>query len=181
MVLVTGPTGSGKTTTLYAALSELNTTERKIITVEDPVEYRLPSINQVQVHEKIELGFDRVLRSALRQDPDAAEPQKIGLFRPTSWVAYRLGSDLFFKWSAADPAGAYPDFGCSLEIFTNRFMMELETLGPITKVEPNQTVEHIEHWMLLRDVALSDLSDSSIGQALEPAFFRIPSLAGGKP
>ena len=70
MVLVTGPTGSGKTTTLYAALSELNTPERKIITVEDPVEYRLPNINQVQVHEKIDLSFERVLRSALRQDPD---------------------------------------------------------------------------------------------------------------
>ncbi len=70
MVLVTGPTGSGKTTTLYAALSELNTPAHKIITVEDPVEYRLPHINQVQVHEKIELTFDRVLRSALRQDPD---------------------------------------------------------------------------------------------------------------
>ena len=70
MVLVTGPTGSGKTTTLYAALTELNTLEREIITVEDPVEYRLPGINQVQVHEKIDLTFDRVLRSALRQDPD---------------------------------------------------------------------------------------------------------------
>ncbi|MBI3044746.1 MAG: Flp pilus assembly complex ATPase component TadA [Betaproteobacteria bacterium] len=70
MVLVTGPTGSGKTTTLYAALGELNTYERKIITVEDPVEYRLPGINQVQVNEKIELTFARVLRSALRQDPD---------------------------------------------------------------------------------------------------------------
>jgi MSHA biogenesis protein MshE len=70
MVLVTGPTGSGKTTTLYAALEELNTPERKIITVEDPVEYRLPGINQVQVHEKIELTFGRVLRTALRQDPD---------------------------------------------------------------------------------------------------------------
>ena len=70
MVLVTGPTGSGKTTTLYAALGELNTPERKIITVEDPVEYRLNGINQVQVNEKIELTFERVLRSALRQDPD---------------------------------------------------------------------------------------------------------------
>ena len=70
MVLVTGPTGSGKTTTLYAALDELNTSERKIITVEDPVEYRLPGINQVQIHEKIELTFSRVLRTALRQDPD---------------------------------------------------------------------------------------------------------------
>ena len=70
MVLVTGPTGSGKTTTLYAILEELNTEERKIITVEDPVEYRLPGINQVQVHEKIGLSFSRVLRTALRQDPD---------------------------------------------------------------------------------------------------------------
>jgi len=70
LVLVTGPTGSGKTTTLYGALSELNTPERKIITVEDPVEYRLPRISQVQVHEKIGLTFGHVLRSALRQDPD---------------------------------------------------------------------------------------------------------------
>jgi MSHA biogenesis protein MshE len=70
MILVTGPTGSGKTTTLYAALAELNTVERKILTVEDPVEYRLAGINQVQVNEKIELTFARVLRSTLRQDPD---------------------------------------------------------------------------------------------------------------
>jgi MSHA biogenesis protein MshE len=70
MVLVTGPTGSGKTTTLYAALSELNTVDKKIITVEDPVEYRLPGINQVQINEKIDLTFARVLRAALRQDPD---------------------------------------------------------------------------------------------------------------
>lgn len=70
MVLVTGPTGSGKTTTLYAALNELNSAEKKIITVEDPVEYRLSRVNQVQVNEKIELTFARVLRTALRQDPD---------------------------------------------------------------------------------------------------------------
>ena len=70
IVLVTGPTGSGKTTTLYAALNALNSPEKKIITVEDPVEYRLPGLNQVQVHEKIDLSFSRVLRSALRQDPD---------------------------------------------------------------------------------------------------------------
>ncbi|HYD58147.1 MAG TPA: GspE/PulE family protein [Burkholderiales bacterium] len=70
MVLVTGPTGSGKTTTLYASLAELNTSDRKIITVEDPVEYRLAGITQVQVNEKIELTFARVLRSTLRQDPD---------------------------------------------------------------------------------------------------------------
>jgi len=70
MVLVTGPTGSGKTTTLYAGLAELNSPEKKIITVEDPVEYRLPRVNQVQVNSKIDLTFGRVLRAALRQDPD---------------------------------------------------------------------------------------------------------------
>ena len=70
MVLVTGPTGSGKTTTLYAGLAEINSAEQKIITVEDPVEYRLPGINQVQINEKIDLTFARVLRSVLRHDPD---------------------------------------------------------------------------------------------------------------
>ncbi|RJX31497.1 MAG: GspE/PulE family protein [Oxalobacter sp.] len=70
LVLVTGPTGSGKTTTLYGALTELNDASKKLITVEDPVEYRLSGINQVQVNEKIDLSFSRVLRSALRQDPD---------------------------------------------------------------------------------------------------------------
>jgi MSHA biogenesis protein MshE len=70
MVLVTGPTGSGKTTTLYAGLKILNQPENKIITAEDPVEYRLSRINQVQVHAEIGLTFARILRSALRQDPD---------------------------------------------------------------------------------------------------------------
>jgi MSHA biogenesis protein MshE len=70
MILVTGPTGSGKTTTLYGALSELNKAASKIITVEDPVEYRLPRINQVQINNKIGLNFSSVLRTTLRQDPD---------------------------------------------------------------------------------------------------------------
>ncbi|MEA3362037.1 MAG: GspE/PulE family protein [Thermodesulfobacteriota bacterium] len=70
LVLVTGPTGSGKTTTLYGALNELNNEEKKVITVEDPVEYRLPRINQVQVYPKIGLDFARVLRAGMRQDPD---------------------------------------------------------------------------------------------------------------
>ncbi|GAA0850983.1 MSHA fimbrial ATPase MshE [Marinobacter szutsaonensis] len=70
MILVTGPTGSGKTTTLYGALSELNRPEVKIITAEDPVEYRLPRITQVQVHPRIGLEFADVLRAGLRQDPD---------------------------------------------------------------------------------------------------------------
>jgi len=70
LVLVTGPTGSGKTTSLYGALSELNQPAKKIITVEDPVEYRLERVNQVQVNNKIGLDFSSVLRTTLRQDPD---------------------------------------------------------------------------------------------------------------
>lgn len=70
MVLVTGPTGSGKTTTLYSALTELNKTEVNISTAEDPVEYYLPGINQVQMKEDIGLNFATALRAFLRQDPD---------------------------------------------------------------------------------------------------------------
>ncbi|WP_201493164.1 GspE/PulE family protein [Rubrivivax sp. A210] len=87
MLIVTGPTGSGKTTTLYAALAELDADQQKIITVEDPIEYRLPGLTQVQVNDRIELDFARVLRAALRQDPDVilvgemrdAETVEIGL------------------------------------------------------------------------------------------------------
>jgi general secretion pathway protein E len=70
IVLVTGPTGSGKTTTLYAALSKLDSSTQKIINVEDPVEYQLEGINQIQVHTQIGLTFASALRSILRQDPD---------------------------------------------------------------------------------------------------------------
>jgi type IV pilus assembly protein PilB len=70
MVLVTGPTGSGKTTTLYSALSELNKSSHNISTVEDPVEFNLQGINQVNIHESIGLNFAAALRSFLRQDPD---------------------------------------------------------------------------------------------------------------
>ncbi|MCK5421482.1 MAG: Flp pilus assembly complex ATPase component TadA, partial [Deltaproteobacteria bacterium] len=66
----TGPTGSGKTTTLYAGLSEINSPEKKIITVEDPIEYQLGGVNQVQVKSGIGLSFANILRSILRQDPD---------------------------------------------------------------------------------------------------------------
>ena len=70
ILLVTGPTGSGKTTTLYTALQTLNTPERKILTVEDPVEYQLEGINQIQAKPQINLTFAHALRAIVRQDPD---------------------------------------------------------------------------------------------------------------
>ena len=92
LILVTGPTGSGKTTTLYGALQELNEVGKKIITVEDPVEYRLHRVNQVQVNPKIDLSFARILRSALRQDPDIL---LVGEIRDTDTaeIALRGGDD----------------------------------------------------------------------------------------
>src|SRR5260370_2295353 len=70
ILLVTGPTGSGKTTTLYAALDKINSPDRKIITVEDPVEYQLKGVNQIPVRSKIGLTFATGLRHIVRQDPD---------------------------------------------------------------------------------------------------------------
>lgn len=122
MILVTGPTGSGKTTTLYSALAEINTLEQKIITVEDPVEYRLPGINQVQVNEKIDLTFSRVLRSALRQDPDVilvgemrdAETAQIGL------RAAMTGHLVFSTLHTRDAAGTLFRF---VDLGVPRFMV----------------------------------------------------------
>ena len=89
--LVTGPTGSGKTTTLYAALSQLNEDSTKILTVEDPVEYQIPGINQIQVHGQIGLTFARALRSILRQDPDII---MIGEMRDTETAQIAVQSSL---------------------------------------------------------------------------------------
>ncbi|MEL7531379.1 MAG: GspE/PulE family protein [Bacteroidota bacterium] len=88
IVLITGPTGSGKTTTLYAALSHLNQPQKNILTIEDPIEYNLSGINQVQLKEEIGLSFDRALRAFLRQDPDII---MVGEIRdtPTAQIAIR--------------------------------------------------------------------------------------------
>ena len=109
MILVTGPTGSGKTTTLYAALAELNTVDRKILTVEDPVEYRLAGINQVQVNEKIDLSFARVLRSTLRQDPDVVligeirDPETAQIGLRAALTGHLVFSTLHTKDAASTP------------------------------------------------------------------------------
>lgn len=91
MVLITGPTGSGKTTTIYSALAELNTTTRNISTAEDPVEFNLDGINQVQVNADIGIGFPEVLRSFLRQDPEII---MVGEIRDliTAEIAYKAAS-----------------------------------------------------------------------------------------
>jgi len=91
VLLVTGPTGSGKTTTLYAALNQLNTAANKILTVEDPVEYELEGINQIQANPKIGLSFSDALRSIVRQDPDII---MIGEMRDTETARIAIQSAL---------------------------------------------------------------------------------------
>ena len=91
IIVVTGPTGSGKTTTLYTALQTLNTPERKILTVEDPVEYQLEGINQIQVKPQINLTFANALRSIVRQDPDVI---MIGEMRDLETAAIAVQSAL---------------------------------------------------------------------------------------
>lgn len=108
IVLVTGPTGSGKTTTLYAALSAINTTDINIITIEDPVEYRMNGIGQVQVNPKIDLTFASGLRSIVRQDPDVI---LVGEIRDTETAEIAIQSALtghlvFSTLHTNDSAGA---------------------------------------------------------------------------
>jgi hypothetical protein len=104
----------------------------------------------------------------LRQDPNNHEAQKLGLFNPDTWAAYLLNGEVFIKRTKADPSKTYPDFGCSFETFTNNEFLEIETLGPMTKLSPGQTVEQVEHWALFRDVKPAALTDDDLDRVLLP-------------
>jgi hypothetical protein len=104
----------------------------------------------------------------LRQDPNNSEAQKLGMFNTESWGAYLLNGEVFIKRAAAIPGKAYPDFGCSVEFFTNNEFLETETLGSLTNVLPGKTVEQIEHWSLHRGVHLSEIGDEAIDEAILP-------------
>ena len=104
----------------------------------------------------------------LRQEPENAVPQKIGHFNPKTWGAYLLGSDLFIKRYDADASRPYPDFGCSYETFTRDDMLEIETLGPLTKLAPGASLEHIERWTLHRDIHLKEFTDEELDRVLAP-------------
>ena len=88
----------------------------------------------------------------LRQDPLVKLPQKIGACIPSGWAAYARRGHLFFKKFAYDPEAVYPDFGSTVEVFTNDQMLELETLGALQVIQPGASIEHVEDWYLFRDV-----------------------------
>jgi hypothetical protein len=104
----------------------------------------------------------------LRQDPNNSEAQKLGMFNPDTWGAYLLNGEAFVKRTSANPASTYTDFGCSFETFTNNEFLEMETLGPMTKVQPGQTVEHVERWGLFKNVKPSALTDDELTRAIAP-------------
>jgi MSHA biogenesis protein MshE len=173
MILVTGPTGSGKTTTLYSALAEINTIDQKIITVEDPVEYRLPGINQVQVNEKIGLNFSAVLRSALRQDPDVilvgemrdAETAQIGL------RAAMTGHLVLSTLHTRDAAGTLFRL---VDMGTPRFMVASSVQAVIAQrllrrvcescIEPHTPTPQEHEWLSVEGVDVTQLSGLKHGR-----------------
>ncbi|MBI1357811.1 MAG: hypothetical protein GC160_26035 [Acidobacteria bacterium] len=108
----------------------------------------------------------------LRQDPGRSSPEKAGLFRPLTAAAYLLGGDAFVKTYEAEPGLEYPDMGCSLELFANEMFLEIETLGPIRAVEPDETIEHVERWSLHRDVRPAAWNDEELDRVAAPLFDR---------
>jgi len=128
IVLVTGPTGSGKTTTLYAALSTINSTERNIITIEDPIEYQLQGVGQMQVNPKIELTFASGLRSILRQDPDVIMVGEIrdGETAEIAIQAALTGHLVFSTLHTNDSASAVTRL---VEMGTEPFLVSSSVLG----------------------------------------------------
>lgn len=103
----------------------------------------------------------------LRQDPTVARPQKIGVMNSAGWAAYANKGCLFVKTFRYVAGAPYPDWGCSVETFTNDEMLEIETLGPLATLQPQAAVEHIEDWWLFRDVPLP-ANDADVDRHILP-------------
>jgi hypothetical protein len=104
----------------------------------------------------------------LRQDPGNKEAQKLGMFNADTWAAYVLNGEAFIKRTRGDAAKIYPDFGCSFEMFTNDAFLEIETLGPMRKLLPGQSVELAEEWGLFRNVKLAETTDEELDRVVLP-------------
>lgn len=103
----------------------------------------------------------------LRQDKAAPAPQKIGLSVPDEWAAYVLNRNLFVKTYKYIPGAKYPDFGSSVETFTNSDMLEVETLGPLTTIAPSLFIEHVEDWYLYDNVPTPN-NDADVDRDITP-------------
>lgn len=159
IVLVTGPTGSGKTTTLYTALNEINTEERNIMTIEDPVEIRLPMVRQIQVNTAIGMTFASALRSMLRQDPDVI---LVGEIRDedTAKIAVQsalTGHLVFSTLHTNDAIGAIPrlrEFGVPAFAINNALLGVLAQ-RLVRRVCPDCAAQDLPDKMLLREFGIT--------------------------
>ena len=111
----------------------------------------------------------------LHQDPNNSDAQKLGMFNKNTWAAYLRNDEVFVKRTTADPSKQYPDFGCSFETFTNNEFLEIETLGPLTRLAPGKTVELVEHWGLFRNVKLDALTDDDLDHTILPLVQQVPT------
>ncbi|MBF0467787.1 MAG: type II/IV secretion system protein, partial [Desulfamplus sp.] len=157
ILLVTGPTGSGKTTTLYAALSEINTPDKKIVTVEDPVEYQMDGVNQVQVQSSIGLTFAHTLRSFLRHDPDV---MLIGEIRDgeTAEIAVQAaltGHMVFSTLHTNDAAGAVTRLE---DMGIERFMISSSLVGVLAQRLVRKICAHCYRQVTLSNEQLESLA-----------------------
>lgn len=163
MVLVTGPTGSGKTTTLYTALNQINTPDRNIMTIEDPVEIRLPMIRQVQANPVIGLDFASALRSMLRQDPDVILVGEIrdGETGKIATQAALTGHLVFSTLHTNDAVGAIPRLR---EFGVPAFAINNALLGVIAQRLVRRVCEECSHEVTHEDAELASLGiDPSSG------------------
>lgn len=113
---------------------------------------------------RYEFGKDCIL---IQHKTGTGSPQKIGIFNPTGWLAYWQGGELFVK-TQPGLKGTYPDLGCNLEIYFDANILELETLAPLINLAPGNTVEHLEHWILLKNVP-PPVSPALVSQKIIPA------------
>jgi hypothetical protein len=104
----------------------------------------------------------------LRHDPSNTAHTKLGTFNTKTWGAYVLGSEMFLKKYDADASRTYPDMGCSYETFASEGMLELETLGPLTEVDPDAWLEHTERWSMFRHVTITEWSDKCLDSVFLP-------------
>jgi hypothetical protein len=109
---------------------------------------------------------------ALRQKAGDVPPQKIGSFSPDTWIGYFLGGQLFVKRAKASREQRYPDYGCSLELFTNGEFTEIETLGPLARVAPGAAAVQVERWSLFDKVREPEATDAALDAVFKPILGR---------
>jgi type IV pilus assembly protein PilB len=161
MVLVTGPTGSGKTTTLYAALTKLYDPSLKIITIEDPVEYELAGVNQIPVNPKRGLSFAGGLRSILRQDPDVIMVGEIRDFE-TAEISVRAALTGHLLFSTLHTNNAVSAIGRLLDMGVEPFLLSSVLEGVIAQRLGRKVCQHCKHPVPLSEEVLHRLSDAEI-------------------